>query len=684
MKLTIALIGNQNCGKSTLFNQLTGSKQHVGNFPGVTVEKKSGLIKHQFVHPQDNIHKIQVELVDLPGIYSLSPYTPEEILTRDFLINEKIDAVINIVDATNLERNLYLTLQLMEMQLPMVLALNMMDEVLNAGNSINVEKLSSMLGIDVVPIVANKGDGITELSQITIENALKNKVPSKTDFCEVGSAYHKAIHAIAHLIENNAQKAKIPLRFAATKLVEGDEIILKKLSLNKNETDILEHITTEMESELETDREAALADMRYAFIEKCTKLAVNKVSETKEQLRSVKIDKVLTHRIFSIPIFIAIMAIIFYLTFNIIGGTLSDWLTIIIDTFTAFVDNALTKINLAPPVHSLIINGIFAGVGSVLSFLPFIIVLFFFLSLLEDSGYMARIAFVMDGFLRKIGLSGKSIVPMLIGFGCSVPAIMATRTLNSRRDKRLTIFITPFMSCSAKLPVYALLSAAFFPGKEVIVMICLYLGGIIVAILSALLLKKTIFTGKPIPFVMELPAYRMPTAKTLALHLWEKARDFLKKAFTVIFMATIIIWFLQTFNFRFEMIEDSGTSILAAFGKVISPVFKPLGFDDWRLSTALITGLSAKEVVVSTLAVLTGTGAELSGSAGLQNALSSMMSPQAALAYLVFILLYMPCVATLAVTKRELGTKLAIFAVTFQTVTAWIVAFFVHLVANFF
>ena len=691
MKLTIALIGNQNAGKTTLFNQLTGSRQHVGNFPGVTVEKKSGLIKKQYTHVfntsarvghpviGEEVHNekllnvpknLEVELVDLPGIYSLSPYTPEERVTRDFLIHEKPDAIINILDATNIERNLYLSLQVMEMHIPMVMALNMMDEVRKAGNTIDIGKLSHELHLDIVPIVANKNEGVSELVQRTISEAISKHKPQKIDFCT--GPVHKAIHSVAHLIEPTAEKHSFPLRFASTKLVEGDALISESLQLSENDLEIIQTIVKKMEHELATDREAALADMRYEFISGVAQKSVNKKGDTLEQKRSVKIDKVLTHKYFAIPIFIGIMSLIFWLTFGIIGESLSGWFEALIGWITDLVDEGLTAFGLAPVPHSLIIDGAFAGIGSVLEFMPTILVLFFFLSLLEDSGYMARVAFVMDGLLRKLGLSGKSIVPMLIGFGCSVPAVMATRTLSSRRDKLLTIFITPFMSCSAKLPVYALFTQVFFPKHAALVMIGLYLGGMVVAIISALLLRNTFFRGKPVPFVMELPAYRMPTLQTMGLHIWEKARDFLERAFTVIFMATLVIWFFQTFDFRLNVVENSADSILAQLGSLMVPIFKPLGFSDWRLSTALVTGLTAKEAVVSTLAVLFGSEASLS------LALSSVLTIPSAMSFLVFILLYMPCFATLAVTKREIGTRGAIAAASFQTITAWIVAFGVY------
>ncbi len=679
VNIRIGLIGNQNCGKTTLFNQLTGSNQHVGNFPGVTVEGKTGIIKPSFFKGEEfSGQTITAELVDLPGIYSLSPYTSEEIVTRDFLTSGHPDALINILDATNIERNLYLTLQLMEMQIPMVVALNMMDEVRSAGNAIDVAALEQELKIDIIPIAANKGEGVLELAQRAAAAAIRKKTPEKLDFCD--GPVHQAIHSIAHLIDDHAAAAHLPLRFAATKLVEGDEPILKALQLNANEQDILGHIVAEMETALGTDREAALADMRYAYIARITRDTVHRHGETKEQLRSIKIDSILTHRILAIPIFLAIMALIFYLTFGLIGAALSDLLSAGIEFVSAAADSALSAYGLNPLVQSLIIDGVFAGVGSVLSFMPTILVLFFFLALLEDSGYMARVAFVMDTVLRKIGLSGKSFVPMLIGFGCSVPAIMAARTLSSRRDKKLTIFILPFMSCSAKLPVYALFTAAFFPDRAPLVMIGLYIGGMIVAVLGALLLRNTIFRGNPVPFVLELPAYRLPSLHSMVLNIGEKAKDFLYRAFTIICAASVAVWFLTTFDVKLNVAADPEHSILAILGSFIAPVFRPLGFGGWQLSTALVTGLTAKETVVSTLAVLLGTGA----GTGLQAALAQFMSPAAALAFLTFVLLYMPCVASLAVTRREIGRRNALAAMVFQTGTAWIMAWIVYHAALLF
>ena len=673
-KITIALIGNQNAGKTTLFNQLTGNNQHVGNFPGVTVEKKVGFIKHQYIHPADN-HGYEVELVDLPGIYSLSPYTTEECVTRDFLINEKPDAVINIIDATNIERNLYLTLQLMEMQLPMILALNMMDEVISAGNSIDIPAFSKEIKLQTIPIAANKGSGVSELAQRVMAIALNHEKPENFDFCS--GAVHRAIHSLAHVVEEKAAIKKIPARFAASKLIEGDDIILKQLNLNQNELDIINHITEEMEQDLHTDRESAIADSRYAYIEKITEKTVHHISQTRGQERSVKVDKLFTNQYLGIPVFLCIMAVVFWLTFGVLGEFLSNAFGNFIDFVIMYVDKGLTLYGLNHVIKSLIINGVFAGIGSVLSFLPTILVLFFFLSLLEDSGYMARVAFVMDSTLRKIGLSGKSIVPMIIGFGCSVPAILATRTISSRRDRKMTIFITPFMSCSAKLPVYSLFSLAFFPKHAALMMIFLYVLGIFISIIAALLLKSTAFKGKPVPFVMELPSYRVPTAKTMYLHIREKAMDFLKKAFTVIFLATIIIWFLQNFDIRLNLITDTSTSMLATVGSFIAPIFKPLGFSDWRLSTALVTGIAAKETVVSTLAILF----QASGTT-LSLALASVLTPATAISFLVFVLLYMPCVATFSVMKQEIGLRGAFEAVAFETLTAWIVAFLISFPAG--
>jgi ferrous iron transport protein B len=667
MSHLLALAGNQNCGKTTLFNALTGSNQHVGNFPGVTVEKKEGSIKKNK----------DVVLVDLPGIYSLSPYTSEEVVTRDFLVQEHPDAIINIVDATNLERNLYLTLQLMELNIPMILALNMMDEVRASGNTIHVEKLSENLGIPVIPISAAKGEGISDLISVVLKTVREQNPPQKLDFCQ--GEVHRAIHSIAHIIEDHSDAAGYPLRFAATKLVEGDEPMFRALNLDSGDIHIIDHIVEQMEQDLGTDREAALADMRYTYIESLCSQCVVKHQETREQLRSEKIDRLLTHKYLGIPIFLLIMMTIFWLTFSVIGAPLQDLLSGWIDRFTASVEQMMTAAEVTPWLISLIINGVCAGVGSVLSFLPIIVLLFFFLSLLEDSGYMARVAFVMDKLLRKIGLSGRSFVPMLIGFGCSVPAIMATRTLSSDRDRKMTIVLTPFMSCSAKLPIYGMITAAFFPKHGALVMISLYVLGIVVAILSGLLLKNTIFQGNSVPFVMELPAYRLPDAKSVLLHMWEKAKDFLHKAFTIIFIASIVIWFLQSFDWKMNMVSDSSLSILASIGSVIAPIFAPLGFNDWRASTALITGFTAKESVVSTLTILTGAASD----AQLAAMLPQMFSPLSAFSFLAFTILYMPCVAAFAASKRELGSmKEAILTAGYQTLVAYLVALIIFQVGS--
>lgn len=663
MSITFALIGNPNSGKTTLFNQMTGSNQHVGNFPGVTVEKKEGPVRG---------HK-GVTVVDLPGVYSLSPYTAEEVVTRDFLIFEKPDAIINIIDATNIERNLYLTLQLMELNVPMILALNMMDEILGNGISIDIRKLEEELGIPVVPISASKNQGVDELTHRAIKCAEAGTTPKNLDFC--CGYVHNAIHSIAHLITAEAKVAELPLRFAATKIVEGDQPVMERLKLLEPELDIIQHIVDDMEFHLNTDREAAMADMRYAFIESICKSCVKKLGHSKEQLRSVRIDHILTHKYFAIPIFLGIMLGIFWLTFGVIGSGLSDILAIGIDGVTRAADHTLSNVNVNPALHSLIINGVFAGVGSVLSFLPIIVVLFFFLSILEDSGYMARVAFVMDKLLRKIGLSGRSFVPMLIGFGCSVPAIMATRTLPSERDRKMTIILTPFMSCSAKLPIYAIFTAAFFSKYQSLVMISLYIMGILVGILAGLILKKTVFEGRPVPFVMELPPYRLPSGRSVVLKMWERAMDFIKKAFTVIFIATIIIWALQSFDFGLNIVSDTGDSMLAAAGKFLAPVFAPLGFADWRAATALVTGLTAKEAVVSTFAILLGAG----DPGSVIPLLSQIFTPLSAYSFLTFSLLYMPCVAAMAAVKREMGGwKSAVLIMTFQTVVAWIVALIVY------
>ncbi len=666
MHTTFALIGNQNSGKTTLFNQLTGSNQHVGNFPGVTVEKKEGTLRK---------HK-DVSVVDLPGIYSLSPYTAEEVVTRDFALNDKPDGIINIVDATNIERNLYLTLQLTELQIPMILALNMMDEVTANGDYIDIDKLSSSLGVPVVPISASKNDGIDELVDRAIATVKNGTLPQKTDFCQAGGELHKTIHSIAHIIEDHANAAGIPTRFAATKLVEGDTPMMQRLALHKDEVDLITILVQNMEKALGTYRDAALADMRYDFIERlCARCVEKKHTQTKQQLRSIQIDKVLTHKVFALPIFLCIMLFVFWITFGLVGPILSDLLSEGIDFVTQAADTLLVNLQVSEWLRSLLIDGVFAGVGSVLSFLPTIVILFFLLSILEDSGYMARVAFVMDKLLRKIGLSGRSFVPMLIGFGCSVPAIMATRTLSSERDRRLTVMLIPFISCSAKLPIYAVFTAAFFPKGGALVMTGLYVFGILMGILSAFLLKNTLFKGKPVPFVMELPAYRLPSAKSVLLHMWEKAKDFIMKAFTIIFFATIVIWLLQSFDLRFEMVQDSSQSILASIGKFVAPLFAPLGFGNWQAVTALITGLTAKEAVVSTFAVLTGAG----DSSSLIPILSGMFTPLQALSFLVFTLLYMPCVAAMAAVKRELGGyKNALLVMLYQTAFAWVAAFVVY------
>ena len=658
--MIFALAGNQNCGKTTLFNALTGSNQHVGNFPGVTVNQKMGEIKGQK----------DCSVVDLPGIYSLRPYTQEEIVSRDFIINQKPDGIINIVDATNIERNLYLTLQLLELKVPMVLALNMMDEVHANGGTVDVKKMSQALGIPVVPISAAKGEGVSELIDQAITTAQKKNLPRVTDFCADSSPVHRCIHAVIHLIQDHADKLGVSSRFCTAKLIEDDPDMAKRLELDQNEIELIEHCIVEMENETGLDRNAALADMRYTFIEKVVAASVVKCHESKEHRRSMKMDRVLTGKYTALPVFFAVMFLVFYLTFNVIGQGLSDLLSLGIDKLTTLVDWALGEYGINPVVHSLIIDGIFAGVGSVLSFLPIIVTLFFFLSILEDTGYMARVAFVMDKLLRKIGLSGRSFVPMLIGFGCSVPAIMATRTVSSDRDRKMTILLTPYMSCSAKIPIYAVFAAAFFPDNSALAMIGLYVTGIIVGILVALILKNTAFRGQPVPFVMELPNYRMPSAKSVGLLLWEKARDFLERAFTIIFMATIIIWFLQTFDTRLNVVADSANSLLAIVGQWIAPIFAPLGFADWRMVTALISGFTAKEAVVSTLAVLLNTSmAELGG------ALNTVFTPLSAASFLVFTLLYTPCVAAVATIKRELGSGLKTLGVVFmQCTVAWVMA----------
>ena len=662
--MIFALAGNQNCGKTTLFNALTGSNQHVGNFPGVTVDQKVGEIKDGK----------SGSVVDLPGIYSLRPYTQEEIVTRDFILKEKPDGIINIVDATNIERNLYLTLQLLELRVPMVLALNMMDEVRANGGTIDVQELSRCLGIPVVPISAVKGEGVSELLDQAVHTARSKTLPKVYDFCAGDSPVHRCIHAVVHMIQDHADKAGVPARFATTKLIEGDEGMLRQLQLDQNEKELLEHCIVQMEKESGLDRNAALADMRYSFIENVVDICVVKCHESKEHRRSVQMDKILTGKYTALPVFFGVMFLIFYLTFDLIGQNLSDFLSLGIDKLTMLVDRGLTAYGINPVVHSLIVDGIFAGVGSVLSFLPIIVTLFFFLSILEDTGYMARVAFVMDRLLRKIGLSGRSFVPMLIGFGCTVPAIMATRTVSSDRDRKMTILLTPYMSCSAKIPIYAVFSAAFFPKHAALVMIGLYVTGILLGILLALVLKGTAFRGQPVPFVMELPNYRMPSAKSVGLLLWEKARDFLERAFTVIFLATIIIWFLQTFDAKLNVVTDSADSLLAMVGQFITGIFRPLGFNDWRVATALISGFTAKEAVVSTLAVLLGTN-----TAALGSVLGTLFTPLSALSFLVFTLLYTPCIAAVATIRRELGSVWKMLGVVvLQCGVAWLAAMLVY------
>lgn len=663
--MRLALAGNQNCGKTTLFNQLTGSNQHVGNFPGVTVDRKDGVIRGHS----------DVTVVDLPGIYSLSPYTSEEIVTRDYLIREKPDGIINIVDATNIERNLYLTMQLMELGLPMVLALNMMDEVRNNGGSINIAKLSEELGVPVVPISASKNEGVSELIDVVLRTAEQHILPKRLDFCQ--GAVHRAIHSVSHMIEDHAAAIQVPSRFAATKLLEGDELMMTTLRLSDNEKELIQRTVDEMEQATGMDRNAALADMRYSFLDELCAGTVVRPHESKETQRSVQIDRLLTNKWLAIPIFLCIMLLVFWLTFGVIGAFLSDVLSVGIDAVTQWTDRALTAYGINPVVHSLVIDGAFAGIGSVLSFLPIIVTLFFFLSFLEDSGYMARVAFVMDKLLRKIGLSGRSFVPMLIGFGCTVPAVMATRTLSSDRDRKMTILLTPFISCSAKLPIYAVFTAAFFPENGALVMMGLYVFGILLGILSGLLMGKTLFRGNPVPFVMELPAYRLPAPKSVLRLMWDKAKDFITRAFTIIFLATIVIWALQTFDTRLNVVTDSSQSLLALIGRWIAPLFAPLGFGSWQLSTSLITGFTAKEAVVSTLAVLTG-----SSVADLPATLAAMLPTAAALSFLVFTLLYTPCVAAIAAVKREMGGgRNALFVVIYQTVIAWLAAFIVYHIA---
>ena len=660
--MIFALAGNQNCGKTTLFNALTGSNQHVGNFPGVTVDQKSGEVRE---------HK-DCTVVDLPGIYSLRTYTQEEIVTRDYILNQKPDGIINIVDATNIERNLYLTLQLLELRVPMVLALNMMDEVRANGGTIDVQKLSDDLGIPVVPITAAKGEGVSELMDRAVETAKNRVLPKVYDFCAANSPVHRCVHAVVHLIEDHAERLGLPPRFCATKLIEGDRDMADRLVLDQNERELLEHCIVQMETENGLDRNASLADMRYTFIEEVTADAVVKCHESKEHKRSVAWDRVLTGKYTALPVFFGVMLLIFWLTFEVIGQGLSDLLALGIDYVTAGVDGALTAYGINPVVHSLIIDGIFAGVGSVLSFLPIIVTLFFFLSILEDTGYMARVAFVMDKLLRKIGLSGRSIVPLLIGFGCSVPAIMATRTVSSDRDRKMTILLTPYMSCSAKIPIYGFFTAAFFTDHKALVMISLYVLGIVVGILAALVMKGTAFRGKPVPFVMELPNYRMPSAKSVGLLLWEKAKDFLQRAFTVIFLATVVIWFLQSFDTRLNVVTDSADSLLALIGQWLAVLFRPLGFGDWRCATALISGFIAKESVVSTLQVLLGNAA-----------ITSLFTTRSAISFLVFTLLYTPCIAAVVTIRRELGSRIkTVGVVLLQCVVAWLAAYIAYAVGG--
>lgn len=665
--MLIALAGNQNCGKTTLFNVITGSNQHVGNFPGVTVEKKEGSYKQNK----------NIKLVDLPGIYSLSPYTSEEVVTRDFILKENPDVIVNIVDATNMERNLYLTLQLMELNKPIVVALNMMDEVKQSGNHINIKKMSELLGVPMVPISASKKEGIHDLMETVYKTVKKKSIPDP-DFCKSG-AVHKAIHSISYMIEDKAIECGYPVRFASTKLVEGDEPMLKALSIDDEQLHIINHIVSIMEKELDTDREAALADMRYSFIEELVKETVIKTNETYAQVRSEKIDKLLTHKYLGIPIFLSIMFFIFYLTFEFLGAPLQELMETGIDFLSMNLEQFLTIQKVSPWIISLIMDGIIAGVGSVLSFLPIILLLFFFLSILEDSGYMARVAFVMDNLLRKIGLSGKSFVPMLIGFGCSVPAIMSTRTLSSDRDRKMTIILTPFMSCSAKLPIYGMITMAFFPEHAGLVMLSVYVIGMITAVFAGLLLKSTLFKGDSIPFVLELPSYRLPSSKSVYHHMMEKAKDFVKKAFTIIFIVSIIIWFLQNLSWNLSFVSNTTDSILASLGSVIAPVFTPLGFNDWRLSTALVTGIIAKENVVGTLSVLMNAASD----AQLSVMLNSVLTSLSAYAFLVFTILYMPCIAAFAATKRELGSmKEAVYTALFQTVTAYVIALIIYRIGS--
>ena len=666
--MILALAGNQNCGKTTLFNALTGSNQHVGNFPGVTVDQKIGDVKGEK----------NCQVVDLPGIYSLRPYTQEEIVTRDFIINQKPDGIINIVDATNIERNLYLTLQLLELCVPMVLALNMMDEVNSNGGTVNIEKMSELLGIPVVPISASKGEGVSELIDKAVSTAKNKQKPKVWDFCSAESPVHRCIHAVVHLIDDHAERAGLPARFCTSKLIEGDPDIEDRLELDENERELLEHCIVEMEDESGLDRNAALAAMRYDFIESVVSDSVVKAHESREHRQSMAIDKVLTGKYTALPVFFGVMFLVFWLTFGVIGSALSDLLALGIDSFTSLADRALTAYGINPIVHSLVIDGIFAGVGSVLTFLPLIVVLFFFLSILEDTGYMARVAFVMDRALRKIGLSGRSFVPMLIGFGCSVPAIMATRTVSSDRDRKMTILLTPYMSCSAKIPIYAVFATAFFPNHKALVMISMYVVGIVLSVLLALILKNTAFKGNPVPFVMELPNYRLPSPKSVVLLLWDKAKDFLQRAFGIIFIATIIIWFLRSFDTRLNVVENSADSLLALIGRFIAPVFAPLGFGDWRAATSLISGFTAKEAVISTMAVLLETNLS-----NLGGALSEIFTPLTAVSFLVFTLLYTPCVAAVASIRRELGSKIQTLGVVLlQCTVAWICALAVYQVGG--
>ncbi len=669
--MRFALAGNQNCGKTTLFNALTGSNQHVGNFPGVTVDRKEGVLKGKGQ---------TATVVDLPGIYSLRPYTQEEIVTRDYIIDEKPDGIINIVDATNIERNLYLTLQLLELRVPTVLALNMMDEVRENGGSIDVKKMSDELGIPVIPISAAKGEGVSELIDKAIETAKNKILPQKHDFCTEDSPVHRCIHAITHLIEDHAEKIGIPPRFCATKLIEGGDNIADKLSLDENERELIEHCIVQMEDESGLDRNAALADMRYEFIESVVEKSVVKCHESKGHIRSVKADKILTGKYTAIPVFLGILFLTFFLTFNVIGKYLSDLLNLGITSLSGVIDNALTAYGLNPVLQSLIIDGIFAGVGSVLSFLPIVVTLFFFLSILEDTGYMARVAFIMDKPLRKIGLSGRSFVPMLMGFGCSVPAVMATRTVSSDRDRKMTVMLIPYMSCSAKIAIYAVFTQAFFPVGGAFVMMGLYLFGVLLSIVVALVLKSTVYKGQPVPFVMELPNYRFPSAKSVALLLWEKAKDFLSRAFTVILLATVIIWFLQSFDYKINFTTDSSQSLLAYIGRGISVIFRPLGFEDWRVTTALVSGFTAKEAVVSTLAVLSGTNAD-----GLAAALPSIFTPLSAISFLVFTLLYTPCIAAVSTIRKEFKSFLATLGIVgIQCAVAYVCALAVFWIGSIF